>query len=262
MQRVLHRAATAARLPPPRVRAPAVSVPGRVPRPPSPPSAAAVEAAASAAPHIAALSHRTLVVRLRTGEKRDKRAVRADGNWLPSVFQTRGIDGCGDAEILVPFQPILDDYQAGLFCMSRNGRVRLDGPLYHVAFASDADAAAAGWAHSRGILRNVTVLPTRDAPGGASLVAAPLAKPARIRVPVRVRGIDRCPGLTEGKGWLNHLTQAVDLRVEPGVAAPLWVTVDVGGLHMKGRVTIADIGTAEGVRVVGDPTTIVAVISK
>lgn len=58
MQRVLHRAAFAARLPPPRVRAPAVSFPGRVPPPPPPPSTAAVEAAAAAAPHIAALSHR------------------------------------------------------------------------------------------------------------------------------------------------------------------------------------------------------------
>lgn len=146
--------------------------------------------------------------------------------------------------------------------MSKNGRVRLDGPLYHVAFESDADAAAAGWAHTRGVLRNVTVLPTRDAPGGASLVASPVDAPARVRVPVRVRGVDRCGGLQEGGGWLNRLTQAVDLRVDAGVAAPLWLTVDVGGLPVRGRVTVADIVTAEGVAVVDDPTKIVAVISK
>lgn len=228
-----------------------------------PPSTLFPRAALSPFPRLCVLyACSTLLVRLRTGEKRHKRAVRADGSWLPGVFQTRGIGGCGDAEILIPFQPILDDYQAGLFCMSKNGRVRLDGPLYHVAFESDADAAAAGWAHTRGVLRNVTVQPTRNAPGGASLVAAPLNDPARVRVPVRVRGVDRCGGLTEGGGWLNHLTQAVDLRVAPGVAAPLWVTVDVGGLALRGRVTLADIGTEEGVAVVGDPATIVAVISK
>lgn len=152
--------------------------------------------------------------------------------------------------------------RAGLFPLSKNGRVRLDGPLYHVAFATDADAAAAGWAHTRGALRNVTVLPLRDAPGGASLVAAPPDAPARVRVPVRVRGVDRCAGLQEEGGWLNHLTQGVDVEVAAGAVAPDWLTVDVGGLGLRGRVLVGELDGGAGVRVVGDPTKIVAVISK
>lgn len=60
-------------------------------------------------------------------------------------------------------------------------------------------------------------------------------------------------GLQEGGRWLNRLTQAEDLRVDAGVAAPLWLTAGVGGLPERGRVTGADIVTAEEVAVVDDP---------
>jgi len=37
---------------------------------------------------------------------------------LPGVFQTRGIGQRGDAQILIPFKPILEDYKAGTFSSS------------------------------------------------------------------------------------------------------------------------------------------------
>jgi len=39
---------------------------------------------------------------------------------LPGIFQTRGIGQRGDAQILIPFQPILEDYKAGTFSSSRS----------------------------------------------------------------------------------------------------------------------------------------------
>lgn len=57
------------------------------------------------------------------------------------------------------------------------------------------------------------------------------------------------------------MTQAVLKRLSPGVGAPSG-TVEVGGLAARGRAILADIGTEEVVAVVGDPASIVAVISE
>lgn len=185
---------------------------------------------------------------------------------IPGFLQGRGKQP--DVLLRVPLKPIDDDYNAGLYCLQKKGKVKLCGPLYELVIHPDPD----GFADHDEIpdvpvrVRPMGMLvhPLTDKPVGLNFVLRPENEPVRVRVPIRHINEEKSIGLRAG-GWLNTVLQAVDINVAPGVRPPLYATQDVAGLKLHGRATVGELefeGKGEGCRTVVADETVSTIVSK
>lgn len=193
------------------------------------------------------------------------------------MLQPRGLLGLTeDIPLDVPLAPLRAAHLAGLLPLQARGKVKFTGPLFTLLLHPPSPAAIRPWAPpgapvppppAVAALRarpvNILVHPLTDLPVCVGFVAAPPGRAVRVRVPVRAINAEKCPGVKTG-GWINVLQRAVDVAVAPGVAPPLFATVDVGGLGIKERLPLSALefeGKGQGCRLVLPGDTVSTVIS-
>jgi hypothetical protein len=163
----------------------------------------------------------------------------------------------------VPIAPLRRVLQAGLLVRQQLGKVKFCGPLFTLRVEND-DSGLVPFPTVRALPRNILLHPLTEVIVNVDFVLAPVDRRVRVRVPVRVLNADRCPGLRSG-GWINFMLKAVDIRVEPGVSAPFFVTVDIADLNLKDRKRVKDLeflGKGEGCRTILPDEDLAVVISK
>jgi len=79
-----------------------------------------------------------------------------------------------------------------------------------------------------------------------------------VRVPVRLIGL--AEGVKNESGILDFVHREVEVACLPS-AIPEHFDVDVSGLHVNQHISVSDLTVDEGVNVLDDPTTILAVVS-
>lgn len=168
-------------------------------------------------------------------------------------------------------KPLQDDLHSGLFALQKRGKSKLTGPLYEMRVISGGVDDYGNelpidvpFERVRVLPQNMEIHYINATPMSVGLKYAPESEPIRVRVPLRLINEGKAPGLKD-KGWINRLHRYIDINVASYTKAPLYGTVDLAGLEMKGRKFASDVmfeGKGNGCRVVIADDTPVVMISK
>jgi hypothetical protein len=156
---------------------------------------------------------------------------------IPGVLQGRNV--CDDVLLDVPLAPLRRAQQAGLLVVQTRSKVKFCGPLFTLRIRNDSEELVP-FSTVRALPSNILIHPLTEAVVNVSFVLSPVDEKVRVRVPVRILNAEKCPGLRSG-GWTNMIQRAVDINVVPGIAPPLFVTVDIGGMQVKDKKLVKDL---------------------
>jgi large subunit ribosomal protein L25 len=99
--------------------------------------------------------------------------------------------------------------------------------------------------------------PITSRPTHVDFVRIDADKAVHVGVPIRLLGIPT--GVKNESGILDFVQREVQVECLPGMI-PEHLTVDVSELHINQHVAVKDLAAVEGVKVLGDPEQIVAVV--
>jgi len=108
------------------------------------------------------------------------------------------------------------------------------------------------------MFKDVQVDPSSDELIHADLILISMDKALRVNVPVELKG-EAIGVKTEG-GFVDFMTREIEVECLPK-DIPESIEVDISGLHLHQSVKIGDIVPPEGVRLTGDPSSVVVLIS-
>lgn len=184
---------------------------------------------------------------------------------IPGILQARG--RFEDVLLNVPIQPLKDAMNERYLVYGRRNKRAFTGPPMTIRLVDEEGLPmqnGSPFSVVRAIPGNIRLHPLKQVPVGVGFVLAPPDERIRIRVPVVPTNREKCPGLDSG-GWVNRLHWAVDMVVDPGVPTPLCVTMDLSGLELRGRKSIADLefpGKGNGCKLLLPDDELCIIISK
>jgi large subunit ribosomal protein L25 len=108
------------------------------------------------------------------------------------------------------------------------------------------------------MIRELQRDPLTDRPVHVDFVRIDATKAVHVRVPIRLLGL--ATGVKNEGGILDFVHREVEVECLPGLI-PEHLDVDVSELHLNQHATFSDLVAPEGVRVLGDPGEIIAVVS-
>jgi Ribosomal protein TL5, C-terminal domain len=180
---------------------------------------------------------------------------------IPGILQGRNV--FDDVLLDVPLTPLRRAQEAGLLVVQARCKVKFCGPLFTLRIKNDNEELVP-FSTVRALPVNILIHPVTEAVVNVSFVLAPVDEKVRVRVPLRILNAEKCPGLRLG-GWINMIHRAVDINVVPGVAPPLFVTVDIGGMQVKDKKLFKDlefVGKGSGCTTVLSGDDLALVLSK
>ena len=117
----------------------------------------------------------------------------------------------------------------------------------------------AGQDKSRAVMiRDLQRDPVTDRLVHVDFVRVDLARAVRVQVPVRLIGVPE--GVRTEGGILEYVLREVEVECLP-TAIPEHLDVDVSALHLNQKVSVADLAAAEGVKILEEPDSILAVVA-
>jgi large subunit ribosomal protein L25 len=124
-----------------------------------------------------------------------------------------------------------------------------ENTIFKVAYDSKAQDA---------MFKDLQIAVATDELIHADLIQISMDKAIRVSVPVELEG-DPVGVKTEG-GFVDFMTREVEIECLPK-NIPEQILVDISGLHLHQSLKVSDIVAPEGIKLISDPASIIAVIA-